>query len=433
MPANRGSLLFQVSRNTLTFGAGLILARIAGLVLVMFLARRLSVDEFGIATILIAVLGIAEIASTAGIDRVASRDMARDPAAALARLPDLAGLAGAAGAAATAILLAGALATRTIPGAGLAMALVAATVVVVTLAAVLDGALQGAQRMASSAVGLVAASAVSLAITVLAVSAGAGVPAVFAGLLVGQALRMALLARATSSKSPLLRIRPQRWRALLGEAAPFAVMNVLGVLMFRQDVFLLGWLRGAREAAQYGAAFRFVEVSVFVSLIGFVGLGPALASLHGDPDRLWRVYVRIVALAGLVGLAVSAVVFAFADQLVVLVFSERYAPAASSLRILAWAILFYFVHMPALAVLLYAESLRGMVGLSVTTTALSVILNLVLIPRYGADGAALAAAASITVGAGLAARLVRTVTRSGGVTLELARGPVPPLERGGRD
>jgi O-antigen/teichoic acid export membrane protein len=199
---------------------------------------------------------------------------------------------------------------------------------------------------------------------------------------------------------------------LLTEAAPYALSAILGTLLLRQDMLLLGWLRGEYEAALYGTAFRFVEFGLFSGMIGLVALGPAIARLHGEPALLRRVYLRAVGVAAIIGTVAGALLYWFAESLIVLIFSATYAHAAPLLRILVAAIAAYLLHVPAMAVLLYARSASGILAVSVVTTALNLVLNLVLIPRFGAHGAAVAATSAIAMGACMAAALVLRMSRA---------------------
>jgi O-antigen/teichoic acid export membrane protein len=407
------SLASQVSRNSLVYGTGQVLSRLAALALLMFLSRQLSVEQFGGVMILMAALAIAEIVCAAGLDRVAARGLARDAVGGWDQLPGLVGLASTLGALVAALLLSAAWLMQLRGVSAACLLLIAASIVVVAANAVIDGALQGAQRMAPSACGVALASTVWLCATVTAMLlARPDLNVVFAALLLGQVVRLVYMVHVTPAAWSQLRLLPPGSYALLKEAAPYALAAILGTMLLRQDMLLLGWMRGEQQAALYGSAFRFVELGLFTGMVGLVSLGPALARLHDDSVQLRRAYLSALGVASAAAVAAAVLLYSLAEPLLTLVFSAKYAEAAPVLRLLAFAVAAYLLHLPAMAVLLYARSARGLLGVSAVTTGLSLLLNLSLIPALGAHGAAIAAVASIAAGASLAAALVWRMTRT---------------------
>ncbi len=107
---------------------------------------------------------------------------------------------------------------------------------------------------------------------------------------------------------------------------------------------------------------------------------------------------------------------AFAGPIVRLLYGAEYAHSAAVLRLLAVAVFLIFVDTANTMLLYSGDELGKVLVLSLGTTAANVLLNLILIPRYSYNGAAVATIASTAL-----SLLIFTPT----VLRYLAREPVP--------
>lgn len=180
-------------------------------------------------------------------------------------------------------------------------------------------------------------------------------------------------------------------RAWLAVAAPLLVYNALLVLHERTDVVLVGSLLGSAETGVYAAASRVANVIAFGLTAMNAWAAPLIADLHarGDREGLQRL-VRLAArgiFAFTLPVAVAVVLFA---EPVLGVFGGEFVRARTALVILVLSQV--------------VNALVGPVGFLMTMTgrqtlaawilgahaALLFGLNLLLIPRYGIEGAAAA-------------------------------------------
>jgi O-antigen/teichoic acid export membrane protein len=178
-----------------------------------------------------------------------------------------------------------------------------------------------------------------------------------------------------------------------------AFSTVVAIILLRLDVILLGALDSTRSAAVYSAAGRYlVAGTTLLTAIVFV-VGPQLAGMLSQERYSAARLVYQTATLWLV--AVSFPVFltlAVFAPVLMSVFGPRFVDGQTALMILALAML---VNMGTGAVRA-ALSMGGRSGWvlmdNMAALAVNVVLNVVLIPRIGMDGAAIAWAASIVVG-----------------------------------
>jgi O-antigen/teichoic acid export membrane protein len=218
--------------------------------------------------------------------------------------------------------------------------------------------------------------------------------------------------------------RPTAWRSIWHESAPFAISAGLGVLLVRQDLLLLAWLRGEVEAGVYSVAFKFAEMALYLSMVGLVALVPIVAALHADPRQLRLAYLTALKAATTVAFPLAILVFVNREFLITFLFADAYAAAVPLLAVLSVLMGIYVVHAPSMAMLLAGTRRRPLVVVPVAAIAVSLLINLILIPFLGSMGAAIAALSAMTIAAGLA---MRYALRSVGLTaLETLRVVSPP-------
>jgi O-antigen/teichoic acid export membrane protein len=192
-------------------------------------------------------------------------------------------------------------------------------------------------------------------------------------------------------------------RRFVRDAAPFAMSNLLWVAYFNFDTFLLSLFRSEREVGLYAGVYRIVGISYVLGNALANSFLPQLFEAHArDPESHRPLARRLLVTMGALGLPLGAVLYAGAGVLVPLVIGSAYADAVAVARVLSVAVFFRCLNFGFAGALMTAERQRTRVLLEVLLLAVNVGVNLALIPRLGAAGAALATVAgelALTVGA----------------------------------
>lgn len=240
-----------------------------------------------------------------------------------------------------------------------------------------------------------AAFVVSSGLKVLLVITGASLAAIAAATAV-EALFAGFLLVLVHSRYSEVGIFSWRWesswfRRLLTGSVPMVLSGVVLMVYLRIDQVMLGALTTQAEVGLYAAAVRISEVWYFVPTAIVSSVFPGLVALRStDPAQFELKLQQLYNLLAFLGYAVALPVTFIAPWLVQLLFGSAYQAAAPLLAVLIWAGLFanlsvvrnaHFIALDWGKALLWATSLGA---------AANVLLNLVLIPRYGALGAAIA-------------------------------------------
>ena len=194
---------------------------------------------------------------------------------------------------------------------------------------------------------------------------------------------------------------PEFLRQVRAYGAPFAPIGILGWLANLSDRYVLGALAGAAAVGRYVAPFSIASrgMAMFGSALNDI-FRPALFAATNAGDRvgarrIFAVWVAVRAAAAVAGVAGVAV----AGPLIVrLLLASDYR--AGAVPIMMWIAAAYGIQgvIQTLEIGLMArDRTRWLLGPLAVGGVLNLIFSLMLIPRYGAVGAAEATTASFVV------------------------------------
>jgi len=177
-----------------------------------------------------------------------------------------------------------------------------------------------------------------------------------------------------------------------------SLAGTFDILLASLDVLLVGAIVGPANAAVYTIVSRYVSLSVLPALaVGFAIAPEASRLLHldlrRDASKLYRtsaVWLTVIGFPILLVLAVFSPIF-------LSVFGIRYETGATALTIISLSNLVNIGTGNNATFLLMAGRSSWNLLISAFSLSLNVVANLILIPRFGLTGAAVAWAISILV------------------------------------
>jgi len=181
-------------------------------------------------------------------------------------------------------------------------------------------------------------------------------------------------------------------------AAPRGIAGILTIAVTWMDVLLVGALRSTREAAIYAAASRLAVVGAYALEAVGLAVAPRISAVmaRGPGERVEALYRTATSwLTTLVWPFYMAV--AVFSPWIMGVFGPEFVAGETALAILSAAMLVKLATGNVSTVLLLGGMSSWSLLNSASSLILNVVLNLLLTPRMGITGAAIAWAASITL------------------------------------
>jgi O-antigen/teichoic acid export membrane protein len=182
-----------------------------------------------------------------------------------------------------------------------------------------------------------------------------------------------------------------RARALLSQGWVIFLGAIFATIYLKIDQIMLKWFVGAKEVGIYSVAATLSETWYFVPTAIVVSLFPKLIELkETDPERFDQRLQQIFELLFVLALSVAIFMSFMGAHLIKLFFGQQYLASAPILAIHIWAALFIFMRAAFSKWILIEDALMFSLITQGLGALANVGLNLLLIPRYGGYGAAIA-------------------------------------------
>ncbi|MBN3943673.1 MAG: flippase [Nostoc sp.] len=180
-------------------------------------------------------------------------------------------------------------------------------------------------------------------------------------------------------------------KTLLKESLPLIFSGFAIMIFMRIDQVMLGQMIGDSEVGVYSAAVRISEIWYFIPGAIVSSVAPAIYAAKEKSESLY--YQRIGQLLSLmtcISLAIALPMSFLSDKIIMVMFGSGYAEAGTILAVHIWTSLFVFMGL-ATSPWFIAEGLNHVsLGKTLFGAILNIILNLLLIPKYAGLGAAIA-------------------------------------------
>jgi len=117
---------------------------------------------------------------------------------------------------------------------------------------------------------------------------------------------------------------------------------------------------------------------------------PKLAKHTREKDTFQAIQKLALYYLGGIGILLSTTLYLRADRIFHLFFIDKYDESIPIFRVLVWYLAIVFIYGPISNSLVARNKIKFLVYLNLIMIVLNVVLNIFLIPVYGAKGAALA-------------------------------------------
>jgi O-antigen/teichoic acid export membrane protein len=192
------------------------------------------------------------------------------------------------------------------------------------------------------------------------------------------------------------KLRSNRWRfkkklafGFLNDSWPLIISGLAIMVYLRIDQVMIKSILDNESVGHYAVAVKISEAFYFIPLAITSSLFPAIIKSKQENNQLYTARLqRLYDLMTCLGISIALPTAIFAEHLIGLLFGGQFSPAARVLQIHIWACVFVFLG-NACAKWFIAENLeKYFLYRSLSGAILNIVLNLVLIPKFGINGAA---------------------------------------------
>jgi O-antigen/teichoic acid export membrane protein len=222
-------------------------------------------------------------------------------------------------------------------------------------------------------------------------------PFLIVALLLGSTWNVVWSAWSVTRRFPIriaLRWEPSVVRFLVAVAVPFALAGVFSRVYSYLDSVMLSRLATDAEVGAYGVAYKLAFAFQFLPMSFAAAVYPAMSEYYvTDRKKLGTVFATSFKYLLMIVVPLACGVAVLAESIVTTLYGKEFTVAAGPLQVLIFSLIFAFLYWPAGSLLNACDRQAHNTAAMFATMASNLALNVVLIPRYGAMGAAYAALA----------------------------------------
>lgn len=383
----------RVFKNTVALALSTGMERLFTFGLTVYIARALGADAVGQFSIVWSLLMIFQTVSCLGQDQIMVREVARSRSEAGMFLTNGSVIALGGGVLGTLTMLV----TAQVLGYDakvLSYTYVAGlSLIPGSLAMVGEAVIQGLEQMQYVTLGRTASGLVKLGLTIPLLYFGVGLWSVFLVIALANLVLYLLYLWVLRRSMRLQGFRLNRQLAwyIVRMAGTFVVISLFGVVFKQVDILMLGKLRDTATVGIYSTAYRLVRVGMQFMPALMIALFPVMSEVYvRTPDQLGSIARRVIKLLLTLFIPLAVVTTVLADRIILLLYGPGYEGSVLVLRMLVWMLVLFAVNAVLFRTMLASDNERVTMRIAGINMVSSVVLNLLLIPRWGAYGVAIA-------------------------------------------
>lgn len=174
-------------------------------------------------------------------------------------------------------------------------------------------------------------------------------------------------------------------------SAPFGLTNFFYTIYFSIDVVMLSYLTGDYTTGIYKSAYNIINVFTTFFVVYQSVIFPVMSKFFEESQNLIKTsYELSVKYLLLIILPISIIICFYARPIVDLIYSSQYSLASAPVQILIWAVSFLFINGAASILLNAIDKEKTVTKIYIFAAIFNVCLNVILIPLFSYDGAAIA-------------------------------------------
>jgi O-antigen/teichoic acid export membrane protein len=258
--------------------------------------------------------------------------------------------------------------------------------------------LRGRQKLRYESLGIMGLQLITVILGGAVLYYHLGLRLLMVALLMGSLANLIFAIIVTVKKMKLLIIphyEPAVLKMLFKIGVPFALSGIFNRIFTTLDTVLLASLAGASAVGWYSIPNKITGALQFLPMAFIAALFPAMSEYFvTDREKLARSFERAMRYLMIISLPIIAGVIVLAEPVIINVYTEEFARSISPLKILIVGLFFAFLNFPVGYLLNAAnKQTTNTVNMGVTVV-ISVVLNIILIPRYSYMGAAVSSLVS---------------------------------------
>lgn len=179
------------------------------------------------------------------------------------------------------------------------------------------------------------------------------------------------------------------WINLIKESWPFAVTGIsLNVYMWI-DTLILSLIQGTNAVGIYSASFNLVMTLLVIPIVFNNALFPLMSRYYISSKKFLNLtFEKLLKIMLVVALPLGIGTVLTANQVITLIYGNAFSDSILTLQILIWSIVIIFIRSPFERLLESSNQQLVLTKIFIISAIFNTILNIIIIPKYSYLGAA---------------------------------------------
>jgi len=188
-----------------------------------------------------------------------------------------------------------------------------------------------------------------------------------------------------------IKINIKEWIGIIKISLPFAIVRMANTIYFYIDSVMLSYVYGQSAVGLYNAAYGIVFSLNFVPLLYGQSIYPMLSRLFKTSKKEQELLVQFsFRLMTIFAIPLGIGITLLSDKIILLIFGDEFFESIFILQILIWAIVFKFINSVFLRFLYASDKEIITTKIILVGVIVNIVMNIFLIPSYSYFGAAFA-------------------------------------------
>ena len=192
-------------------------------------------------------------------------------------------------------------------------------------------------------------------------------------------------------------VKPDKIKMLLTFSLPLLLGQILITFTGWMDTLFLGYLKTTTDVGIYNIALSTSNLISVIPHAFFVLFLPMIIELYTKSQNITNLYHTVAKWIFFINLPILAILLIFPKQIITILFGSAYESGFLVLAILSISFIIFNYSLTSREVLLMLKKTKLIFLNTIVVFALNLILNLILIPKYGIYGAAIATGISYII------------------------------------
>lgn len=382
----------RVAKNTGVLFTGTIFNKFCYLVLLTIAARYIGPDGFGKYNFAVSFVGLFMILGNLGINVIAVREVSKDKSLASEYLGNVAFLQTILSIIALAIIFIIVNFSNYPRDTVLIIYYIGLSTFFLYLSGSLRWCFQAFQKMEYEALLITIQGILSLAFGLLALYLGKGLIGFSFGIFITSVIIFLFSFFITIKKfaKPKFKINRDLWKFLIKSAIPVGLTSIFVFIYFSVDNIMLFSMKGEAPVGLYNAGTGLIEAIKIIPTVFALAIFPIMANFYKNSiESLRKIFQKSMQYMMILALPIGIGTTILAFKIIPIFWGVNFNQAVLTLQILIWAGSLSFLSIIASNTLIVINKQKINVFVYLFALAVNIILNLVLIPKFSQDGAAI--------------------------------------------